>query len=115
MTMPIQDSHGMILSKPVAGLQAGTLLDFKHIEHLHKSGHKHVEAHHLPIEYNRVYIGTDKAPNKTTDWLGGLSFRYLKRGIETGAMHSHMSDVHGYHPMAPFVTGELQHHPDGTY
>ena len=115
MSVPTQDSHGMILSKPTAGYKAGTTLDFDHIQHLEKSGHKHVEAHHLPIEYNRIFVGTDKAPNKSTDWLGSLSFRYLKRGIETGAMHSHMSDVHGYHPMAPFVTGELQHHPDGTY
>ena len=115
MTVPTQDSHGMILSKPLAGYKAGTMLDFEHLQHLEKSGHKQVEAHHLPILFNRIFIGTDKAPNKTTDWLGSLSFRYLKRGIETGAMHSHMSDVHGYHPMAPFVTGELQHHPDGSY
>lgn len=115
MTVPVQDSHGMILSKPVAGYKAGTALDFEHIKHLEKSGHKHVEAHHLPILFNRIFAGTDKAPNKSNDWIGGLSFRYLKRGIETGAMHSHMSDTHGYHPMAPFVTGELQQHPDGTY
>jgi DNA-directed RNA polymerase subunit beta' len=115
ITVPTGESHGMILSKPLAGYKAGTMLDFEHVQHLEKSGHKEIEAHHLPISFNRVFIGTDKAPNKTTDWLGSLSFRYLKRGIETGAMHSHMSDVHGYHPMAPFVTGELQHHPDGTY
>jgi hypothetical protein len=115
MTVPIHESHGMILSKPIAGFDAGTTLDFNHIDHIQKSGHKTIEAHHLPISFNRIFVGTNQAPNKTTDWLGGLSFRYLKRGIENGAMHSHMSDVHGYHPMAPFVTGELQHHPDGTY
>jgi DNA-directed RNA polymerase subunit beta' len=115
MTVPIHESHGMILSKPIAGFKAGTTLDFNHLEHIEKAGHKTIEAHHLPILFNRIYVGTSQAANKTTDWLGGMSFRYLKRGIETGAMHSHISDTHGYHPMAPFVTGELQHHPDGTY
>ena len=115
MSIRTQDAHGMILSKPIAGITAGTALDFEHIQHLEKAGHKNIEAHHLPIQYDRAYMGSNKAPNKSTDWLGSLSFRYLKRGIETGAMHSHMSDTHGYHPMAPFITGELQYHPDGTY
>jgi DNA-directed RNA polymerase beta subunit/DNA-directed RNA polymerase beta' subunit len=115
MSLPIQESHGMILSESIAGIKAGTSLDFNHLKHLEKAGHKHIDVYHQPIQFDRIYIGTDKAPNKSTDWLGGLSFRYLKRGIETGAMHSHMSDTHGYHPMAPFVTGELQHHSDGTY
>ena len=99
-------AYGMILSKPVSGIAAGTKLN---AEHLHKlKHHDEIEASHVPIEYDRTYIGSSQAPTRTGDWLGNLSFRYLKRGLENGAMHASQSDVHGYHPIAPFVTGELQ-------
>jgi hypothetical protein len=104
----VDDSYDKLLAKPTAGLAAGTILNANHVEMLKAKGLNKVDIHHKPIEFERVYIGTDKAPNKSTDWIGSLSFRYLKRGIETGAAHAHMSDVHGYHPMAPFVTGGLK-------
>ena len=101
-----EDSHGMILSKAVVGISAGTELTSDHMHHLSK--HETIEVIHKPIEFNRVFIGSSQAPTKTGDWLGNLSFRYLKRGLEHGAMFGSKSDTHGYNPLAAFVTGTLK-------
>jgi len=101
-----QDAYGTILNKSIAGIPAGTELNADHVQVLSK--HSTVEVKHKPIEYKRVFVGSSQAPTKTGDWLGNLSFRYLKRGLENGAMFASQTDVHGYHPLAAFVTGELK-------
>ena len=100
------ESHGMIIHKAIAGIPAGTEITADHLHALSK--HATIEVTHKPVKFDRVYIGSSQAPTKTGDWLGNLSFRYLKRGLEQGASFGHQSDTHGYNPMAAYVTGNLK-------
>lgn len=108
------DSYAMILNKAVGNIPAGTEINADHLKELSK--YSSIEVKHKPIEFKRIFVGSSQAPTKTGDWMGNLSFRYLKRGLENGAMFATQTDVHGYHPIAAFVTGELKtNDPKGRY
>lgn len=102
----LHESFGMILSHNTDGVKAGTVIDSNVIKTLSKK-HKQIEAHHEPINYERTMIGVTQAPLKHQDWMSQLGYRYLKRGIQEGAMYGYESDVHGHNPIASFVTGNI--------
>lgn len=110
----LHDAYGMILSEKAGKHEAGTRINETVINDLEKS-HKEVHAKHLPISYERTLMGVQQAPLKSQDFLAHLGYRYLKRGLQEGAMYGYSSDVHGYNPIAPFVTGELGHSDHGKY
>lgn len=112
--LKVHDAYGMILSEKTGKHEAGTRINSEVIKDLEKS-HKEVNAKHLPISYERTLIGVQQAPLKSQDFLAHLGYRYLKRGLQEGAMYGYSSDVHGYNPIAPFVTGELGYSDHGKY
>ena len=100
------DAYGMILHKPIDKFAAGTRIDKNMAMTLAKK-HKTITARHDPIDYQRTVIGVNQAPLKSQDWLARLGYRYLKRGLQDGATYGYNTDVHGYHPVPAFVTGQL--------
>jgi len=109
------ETYGMILNKNYGEHKAGTRLDKSIIKNLSKQ-HKELEVKHSPVEYERTLLGVRQAPQNTQDFLAHLGFRYLKRGLQEGATYGYSSDIHGFHPIPSFVTGQLgDASPDGRY
>ena len=100
------DAYGMILHKDAGKVKAGTRIDKNAVELLSKQKGQ-VLAKHEPIQYARTSIGVQQAPLKQQDWLARLGYRYLKRGLQEGATYGHSSDIHGFHPVPAFVTGQI--------
>ena len=114
-TKPLDDAYGMVLSKDYGQYKSGNRVDKNMIKDLEKH-HKEVEVKHLPVEYERTLLGVRQAPQNSQDFLAHLGFRYLKRGLQDGATYGYSSDIHGFHPIPSFVTGQLgDASPDGRY
>jgi DNA-directed RNA polymerase subunit beta' len=109
-----EDSYGMTLNKDTSGFKAGSRIDSNMVKSL-KSKHKTIEVKHEPISYDRTLMGVQQAPLKSRDFLANMGFRYLKRGLQEGATFGYDSDIHGYSPIAPFVTGQIEDGPSGKY
>lgn len=111
---PIHDSYGKILTKSTGNYKAGQRITndvIKNLEHSHKNLHVKDE----PINYERTFIGVQQAPLFSNDVVGRLGYRYLKRGLQESALYANSSDIHGYSPILPFVTGTLGTGEAGTY
>jgi DNA-directed RNA polymerase subunit beta' len=100
------DAYGMVLNKDIGKHKAGTRINKTVVKDLTKN-HKMVNVVNLPIDYVRTSIGVQQAPLKSQDWLARLGYRYLKRGLQEGATYGYNTDIHGFHPIPAFVTGQL--------
>jgi hypothetical protein len=110
-----EDSYGMVLNKDYGEHKKGKRVD-KNVVHDLSKHHKEIEVKHLPIQYDRTLLGVRQAPQNSQDFLAHLGFRYLKRGLQDGATYGYSSDIHGFHPIPAFVTGQLgDASSDGRY
>jgi DNA-directed RNA polymerase subunit beta' len=109
-----EESYGMTLAKDVAGYKAGDRVNSAMINSI-KHKHKEIEVKHEPISYDRTLMGVQQAPLKSRDFLANMGYRYLKRGLQEGATYGYDSDIHGYSPIASFVTGQIEDGPGGRY
>lgn len=111
----VHDSYGKILSEDTGKHKAGTLVNNEIMKDLESRKHKEFLTHEEPIKYERTLIGVSQAPIKTNDFLAHMGYRYLKRGLQEGAVYGYKSDVHGYNPIAPFITGQMEDGHEGKY
>jgi len=107
-----EQAYGMVLAKPVAGFKKGTRLGEDEIQKLKG---KKIVAMHQPISYTPHLEGVTQAPLKSRDWAAHLGYRYLKKGLQEGAAYGYKSDIHGYNPVLPFVSGNLADSGEGRY
>lgn len=112
--LPIMETHGMILSQDYGEFKKGSQINSSLIAKL-KDHHRKLKVTNVPIDYERTLIGVNQAPVKSNDWLSHLSYRYLKRGLQDGALYSTETDIHSTHPIPAFVTGQLTYSPNGMY
>jgi DNA-directed RNA polymerase subunit beta' len=112
--LPLNDAFGKSLDENIGSFKIGNIVNSNMIKSLQKT-HKEITVKENPVTYERTLLGVQQAPLKSHDWANQLAFRYLKRGLQEGSTYGYSSDVHGYSPIAPFVTGQMEDGPEGRY
>ena len=59
-------------------------------------------------KYRRVPVGTNKAHSVSDNWMARLGFRNLTKGLTEGALYGYATNIHGYHPVPAYATGEIR-------
>ena len=105
MVLPIDKADGLLLSKPVAGLEKGMRLSGKEIKMLKGLGIPELSVEHEKLRHQPYLKGISSLPLSGNDWLAQMGSTRITDAILKGSSQGWMSDLKGSHPIPAFAYG----------
>jgi len=115
MKIPTEQAHGLLLSKPVAGLNKGLKLSDKEIKMLKGLGIPQLNVEKEQLRHQPYIKGISSLPLSQNDWLAQMGATRITDAIINGASQGWMSELKGNHPIPAYAYGATFGDEDGTY
>lgn len=105
ITVPTEEITGYRLAQEGTGLKVGKELTKDDVVTLKAKGLKEVKVEKDAIVHTPFLKGMSTLPLLKKDWMGGLGYRYLAKGLTEGASQRWETDLSGYHPIPGLAHG----------